>query len=930
MILRLILVLLALSLAPAARGEAGEAGDGAMGAFFFGNSLIWHQDGGDESAVPYWLALMAQAGGQGFAADGTWGFPADFARALPPSSDWRIGGVARLMSDNPRSFRMAGFDAAILAPPNFVQWAAPDRDTLDGAMSDLIGRTFDWTRNQGIARLYIYEGWPDMGDSGAFPPEPQAFAAWRDHARGAYDLWYRDLTARLAAGLPGAEVGLIPVARVMAGLLAEGPLAALAPGDLFVDDAPHGTPAAYLLAAMITHSALQAEPAPAIALPAGIPPVLRDNYPAIAEAIWREVAGAVAPPGATLSVPETGLGNPSVGYGLAGIADWSSELPFLDLMKTARPWVGHLPGQWGAVSFDDLRAGGFLSPEGWPLAIPEGVEALETFVLTDLPEGATTAAGRYVVTWRGEGRLTLGGRARAVERGDHEARFTFVPGEGPVAIRLEAISPADPLRDISVLREDRRDLARAGLIFNPDFLAMVRDARVIRFMDWMATNGSTQVTWDDRPRLTDATWAWRGVPVEVMVDLANLIGADPWFTLPHMADDAHVAAFATLVRDRLDPRLRVHAEWSNEVWNFVFPQAQWAASQARARWGEAAADSDGWIQFAGTRAAEVADIWARVFGDQAQDRLVRVVAVHTGWPGLEEAQLDAPLRQAEGLPAPARSFDAYAVTGYFGAEIGSAEEAPALSALIAGDDAAGRLTERLRDGSLRALVAELWPYHARAAAARGLSLLMYEGGSHLVAEGAAAEDAAIAGFLAGYSYGPEMAGLYAELLAGWRAQSATVPAGPFMAFVDVAAPSRWGSWGARRHLSDVNPRWATLAAWNSLPPEGEARAPGTFGHGVLRLAPDSGGRIEGTGHADILIGGPGGDVIVTGGGDDLVTGGEGQDRAILPGTAADWTPALEGAVLWMTGPAGTVRLEGIEEAGFSDDPGASLVLEAQE
>jgi hypothetical protein len=34
---------------------------------------------------------------------------------------------------------------------------------------------------------------------------------------------------------------------------------------------------------------------------------------------------------------------------------------------------------------------------------------------------------------------------------------------------------------------------------------------------------------------------------------------------------------------------------------------------------------------------------------------------------------------------------------------------------------------------------------------------------------------------------------------------------PFNAFVDVAAPSRWGSWGALRHLTDDNPRWQVLA-----------------------------------------------------------------------------------------------------------------------
>ena len=32
------------------------------------------------------------------------------------------------------------------------------------------------------------------------------------------------------------------------------------------------------------------------------------------------------------------LSNPSIGVGLTGIADWSSENPFLDVFKSARPW----------------------------------------------------------------------------------------------------------------------------------------------------------------------------------------------------------------------------------------------------------------------------------------------------------------------------------------------------------------------------------------------------------------------------------------------------------------------------------------------------------------------------------------------------------------------------------------------------------------
>ncbi|WXG52267.1 MAG: hypothetical protein RNU03_16035 [Candidatus Sedimenticola sp. (ex Thyasira tokunagai)] len=42
-----------------------------------------------------------------------------------------------------------------------------------------------------------------------------------------------------------------------------------------------------------------------------------------------------------------GSSDPSLAVGLAGINDWHSGLPFLDIMKMSRVWIGHKPGKWG-------------------------------------------------------------------------------------------------------------------------------------------------------------------------------------------------------------------------------------------------------------------------------------------------------------------------------------------------------------------------------------------------------------------------------------------------------------------------------------------------------------------------------------------------------------------------------------------------------
>ena len=61
--------------------------------------------------------------------------------------------------------------------------------------------------------------------------------------------------------------------------------------------------------------------------------------------------------------------------------------------------------------------------------------------------------------------------------------------------------------------------------------------------------------------------------------LLHRVHADPWFSIPHRADD-YVRHFAETVRESLDPILKVYIEYSNEVWNDVYPQTIYAVQNA--------------------------------------------------------------------------------------------------------------------------------------------------------------------------------------------------------------------------------------------------------------------------------------------------------------------------------------------------------------
>lgn len=915
--------------------------------YFFGNSLIHHLSDTEETAVPYWLAQMASHAGHRFGADGQWGFLRDFARPGQPVPNWSFRKVQPVWDQSAQPFAEAGWDAIVINPANFIQYRAPDLPyegpNPDGASP--LSALVSIIDAHGVAPVYIYEGWSEM--SQGFPPGARGFRAYNVENMGVYHAWYADLVEKARAARPDAEISLIPVAQVLAQLFTEGPLDGVDPRALYVDADPHGTPTLYLLAAAVTYTALYEEPAPAsLPLPESIDVEVRLNWAEItqriAEALGRRAARVDAPVKGPVKVA-AGLANPSLAMGLNGVADWSTQQPFIDQMKSARPWVGHEGSNWGAWDATRLEAEGYLDGHGWVKALPPGVDRIESFILTEQNPGAGALEGRYRVRWQGKGALRIGGLARQVDYGEGEAWFRFTPGDGLVSLTLTEVDAADPLREIEVVHEDQIVLHDLGVVFNPLWIDRIADFRSLRFMDWMLTNGSPVTSWAGRPVLEDYTWVRRGVPLEVMIELANRVGADPWFNMPHAADDDYAERFAEMVLERLDPRLDVYVEYSNELWNYGFPQTRWAVEQARARWGETAGD-DAWMQFAGARAAEMMRAWGGVFTGENARRLRRVVAVHTGWLGLEEPLLEAPLWVAEGNPTPAEHFDAYAVTGYFGFELGDAEEGRlgelrdwleesrraaeqvarakglkrrALDAAIAPvrfDLAIPKAVAAVREGSLAELTGTFWPYHAEVAKRYGLELVMYEGGSHAVGHGAAQNDEELTEFFITLNYSEPMAALYGEAISAWHAVGGRM----FNNFVDVARPSKFGSWGALRHLEDETARWAVLVEANLQAPEGAVTHPeGAFLHGITR---NGEGTLEGTPEEDILIAGPGDDVLVSLGGGDFLHGGAGEDVARLPGARSEYAFALQGHRLLVSRGRETHRMIAIEKLEFEAEP----------
>ena len=198
-----------------------------------------------------------------------------------------------------------------------------------------------------------------------------------------------------------------------------------------------------------------------------------------------------------------------VGINLSAVCDWCAEIQFLDVFKSARPWVN-----WNHPDYAfDLDSNGYIR------SLEPGMEAY-TLVFTDL--AGHYPKGRYVVLYDGEGTLRFWedehsrvirsepGRIVIDLQSDHGAIFT-----------LSEVNPDNYIRNIRMIPAEYEGIEPLPT-FHPDFLARWQHVDIIRFMDWMRTNESTVERWEDRTTPASFTQGGpAGVSVEYMVELAN-------------------------------------------------------------------------------------------------------------------------------------------------------------------------------------------------------------------------------------------------------------------------------------------------------------------------------------------------------------------------------------------------------------------------
>ena len=447
-----------------------------------------------------------------------------------------------------------------------------------------------------------------------------------------------------------------------------------------------------------------------------------------------------------------------LGTNLAWIG--GNEIPFADAFKTSSPWVSGSTGVWNDGRALDLDA------RGWVRSLQAG-QVARTWMFGR--PGTVYPSGEYIVEYEGRGTLAYGGAASLLSSAAGRDTLTVDASLGPIYLYLTSLDLADPLRNLRVWIPGSVE----GTYFRSAFVDRIRAFRSLRFSQWMLGERMQvrQVEWSARPLVDDARWGDRGVPLEVMVTLANHLGVDPWFCLPHEVSDDYVLQFAQTVGSTLAAGLRAHVEYSNEVWRTGLPPAAFAEATGLAL-GLDPSPTLARLRYYSLRSRQVFGVCESVL---PADRLVRVLSTQTWSTSTSEVLLSYSDTLAH--------VDALAVAPFFQYYPSEQEGVRGLSL----DQVMGDVSTLLVPRALALAQSQI-----DVAGRYGLPMIAYAGGQDLRATGTLTQDATLNALFDSANRDARMRDAYTAYLEGWRA----LGGGLFMHYLDCAAYAPSGRNGA--------------------------------------------------------------------------------------------------------------------------------------
>jgi chitodextrinase len=451
-------------------------------------------------------------------------------------------------------------------------------------------------------------------------------------------------------------------------------------------------------------------------------------------------------------------GKGRLGINVAPVSDYATEFIWVDIIRYMR--YERTPQSIPASQFDT---------NGYPLSLSSGQRV-------DLGFGAGTGgiwpAGDYHIFYEGEGTIT--GRTpnesnRRVIAPGHEVWTVSNNRNTWFGFSITATNAANHLRNLHIIMPGFENTWQTQPI-HPTFIAHWQNMEALRFMDLAQVNNSPIVNWSQSPSRNHITQTGFGSSVvgvspELLVELGNLMNKDIWVCMPHLASDDFVRQYATLVRNNLNPNLKVYVEYSNECWNYMFDQTNYCAAQGRIMF-----NTGGPLEYYTYRSSQVLSIWEEVWGS-SKDRVLNVLAHQNVNPFWSEQMLQwmkQPQFNPSGTPVEVLSVAPY----FYGSE-----SCTTLDCMFNSIQNTG-IPEQLNFMRQNKVLADKY----------NVQLIPYEGGQHLWSGNSAVQALYIQA-----NRDPRMRDMYNQYFTGWKTISGN---SLFFYYNSIMPAGQFGSWGA--------------------------------------------------------------------------------------------------------------------------------------
>lgn len=446
--------------------------------------------------------------------------------------------------------------------------------------------------------------------------------------------------------------------------------------------------------------------------------------------------------------------------------------------------------------------------DGYPLQVPFQMDHPEVLgktlevsclVLNGQVAPYLYPEGNYLLVFEGSGTVVIQGDVDGEAMILSEPGAHHIPISNPTALGLEIIISEsainDPVRNVQLIFPEYTGTFRETK-FRSDFISLVSDFQVLRYMKPARAENNTIERWDQRTLSSSFSYfldvendVLLGMPYEDIIELSNEAGVDPWVSIPYLTNDHFVRSLAELFEDGLDSDRTLHFEYGNEAWNPSYPHT-WAymrdqglALNLPTSEHPEVAESEAIHRFYCLRMFQVFEIFNEVFQDQS--RLVKIHGTQSDpfVAGLIFEAYDLPNINPQRLQP-----DAVAIASYIGVTLFDDLTARDLEVC---DHTALELLDTLRN-RVQWEMREMIDRYSQETQARGIDLFAYEGGQHVTEINFQPMDACAENLVAEMNRLPRMGDFFCEVLNTWYD---TYDGELFMVFNLAERPDAFGAFG---------------------------------------------------------------------------------------------------------------------------------------